>query len=209
MRLKICGLKTLRDVDCVNKAEVDYAGFVFAPHRQQISVEKARALRAALDPRIESVGVFIDEPCDFIRGIVDECIIGLAQFHGHREYGMPCRTIKAFRIRTAEDIKPTNCDFALFDSFRRGTRGSTGGMFNWRLIEGYREKPFFLAGGIDITNIKKAMELDPYCIDISSGVEENGEKSLKKIMEVAYECKVWRLRGAIRAGDPDERGDRA
>jgi phosphoribosylanthranilate isomerase len=64
-------------------------------------------------------------------------------------------------------------------------------MFNWRLIEGYCEKPFFLAGGINISNIRKAMALNPYCIDISSGVEENGAKSLNKIMEVAYECKIW------------------
>ena len=191
MKLKICGLKTLQDIDFVNKAEVDYAGFVFTPHRQQISIETARILKAALDSKIKAVGVFIDESRDFIRSIVDEGIIDLVQFHGDCEYEMPCRTIKAFRMRSEADIKPTNCDFVLFDSYKRGTRGSTGGLFNWRLIKNYREKPFFLAGGIDITNIKAALELAPYGIDISSGVEENGEKSLKKIMEVAYECKIW------------------
>ena len=191
MKIKICGLKTLRDIDFVNKAEVDFAGFVFTPHRQQIDIETARILKAALDPEIKSVGVFISESYDFIRNIVDEGLIDLAQYHGDREYEMPCPTIKAFRMRTQEDIKPTNCDFVLFDSFSKGTRGSTGGMFNWRLIHGYHEKPFFLAGGIDIKNVRKAMALNPYCIDISSGVEENGEKSLKKIMEVAYECKIW------------------
>jgi len=191
MKIKICGLRTLRDIGFVNRAQVDYAGFVFTPHRQQISVETARALKAALDPEIKSVGVFIGESHDFIKSIVDEGIIDLVQFHGEQEYDVACPTIKAFRMRAQEDIKPTNCDFVLFDSFSKGTRGSTGGMFNWRLIEGFREKPFFLAGGIDITNVRKAMELNPYCIDISSGVEENGEKSLRKIMEVAYECKIW------------------
>ena len=191
MKLKICGLKTLHDIDCVNRAGVDYAGFVFTPHRQQISVETAKMLKGALHPAIKSVGVFIDEPYELIKAIVDAGIIDLVQFHGTREYAMPCPTVKAFRMRAREDIKPTHCDFVLFDSFRKGTRGSTGGMFNWRLIENYNEKPFFLAGGIDISNIKKAMELNPYCIDISSGVEENGEKSLKKIMEVTYECKIW------------------
>jgi len=191
MKLKICGLKTLQDIDCVNKAEVDYAGFVFTPHRQQISVETARTLKAALNPGIKAVGVFTDEPFDYIKSIVDEGVIDLVQFHGDREYELPCLTIKAFRMRTIEDIKPTSCDFALFDSFQKGTRGSTGGMFNWRLIQNYNGKPFFLAGGIDITNIKKAMALNPYGIDISSGVEVNGEKSLRKLMEVAYECKIW------------------
>jgi len=191
MKLKICGLKTLHDIDCVNEAGVDYAGFVFTPHHQQISVETARALKAALNPEIKSVGVFIDESYDFIKSIVDEGIIDIVQFHGGCEYEMPCATIKAFRIRTAADIKPTDCDFVLFDSYKKGTRGSTGGMFNWRLLDGYHGKPFFLAGGIDITNIRAAMELNPYCIDISSGVEENGKKSLEKTMEVAYECKIW------------------
>jgi len=191
MKLKICGLKTLRDIDCVNKADVDFAGFVFTPHRQRISVETARILKSALSPKIKTVGVFIGEPYDYIKSIVDEGIVDMVQFHGELEYEMGCPAIKAFLIRTVDDIKRTDCDFVLFDTFRKGTRGSTGGMFDWRLIEGYREKPFFLAGGIDMTNIKKAMGLNPYCIDISSGVEENGEKSLKKIMEVAYECKIW------------------
>jgi len=191
MKLKICGLKTLQEIDCVNRAEVDFAGFVFTPHRQQIDVETARILKNALNPGIKSVGVFIGESYDYIRSIVDEGIIDMVQFHGGFEYDMTCPTIRAFLMQTLDDIKHTDCDFVLFDTFRKGTRGSTGGMFDWRLIEGYREKPFFLAGGIDITNIKKAMGLNPYCIDISSGVEENGEKSLKKIMEVAYECKIW------------------
>lgn len=190
MKLKICGLKTLKDIDYVNRAGADYAGFVFTPHRQQISVETAKKLKAALDPGIKSVGVFIDEPYEFIKSVLEEGIIDLVQFHGNAEYKMPCQTIKAFRMRTAGDIKPTNCDFVLFDKFKKGERGSTGGMFDWRLIKGYNAKPFFLAGGIDIKNIKKAIGLNPYCIDISSGVEENGEKSLKKIMEVAYECKI-------------------
>jgi phosphoribosylanthranilate isomerase len=191
MKLKICGLQTLHDIDCVNKGAVDYAGFVFTPHRQRISVETARILKSALNPQIPAVGVFIDESYDFIRDIVDEGLIDLVQFHGDAEYPMPCPTIKAFRMQTQADIKPTNCDFVLFDSFSKNTRGSTGGMFNWRLIEGYRGKPFFLAGGIDISNITQAMAFNPYCIDISSGVEDNGEKSFEKIMEVAHECKIW------------------
>jgi Phosphoribosylanthranilate isomerase len=189
MKLKICGLRTLQDIDFVNQAQVDYAGFVFAPHRQQIDIKTARLMKSALNPQIKSVGVFVNESYDFIKGIVDESIIDMVQFHGDNEYELPCQTIKAFRMQSKADIIPTNCDFVLFDAFKKGVRGSTGGMFDWQLIKGYHEKPFFLAGGIDISNIKKAMELNPFCIDISSGVEENGEKSLKKIMEVAYECK--------------------
>ena len=191
MKLKICGLQTLRDVEYINRAEVDYAGFVFTPHRQQVSFEMAKKMKAALNPRVKAVGVFVDESFEFIKRIVDEKIVDIVQFHGDHTYALPCETIKAFRVQTKADIGSTDCDYALFDSFSRGTRGSTGGMFDWRLIEGYNEKPFFLAGGINISNIKAAMAMNPFCIDISSGVEINGSKSLDKIMEVSYECKIW------------------
>ena len=191
MKLKICGLKRLKDIDYVNQAGVDYAGFVFAPSRQQISAEQAKIFKNHLDPAIKAVGVFVDEPYEFIKGLVDAGVIDIVQFHGDAEYEMTCPTIRAYRMRTADDITPTGSNFVLFDSYREGVRGSSGGEFDWRLINGYSEKPFFLAGGINIENIKKAMELNPYCIDISSGVEENGEKSLEKIMEVAHECKIW------------------
>ncbi|MDR1691719.1 MAG: phosphoribosylanthranilate isomerase [Oscillospiraceae bacterium] len=191
MKLKICGLRTLRDVDCVNCAEVDYAGFVLTPHRQQISLRTARILKDALDPKIQAVGVFVDEPEDFVLRAIGEGIIDLVQFHGKAEFPVSCPAIRAFRMRSETDLRPTGCDFVLFDSFRKGTRGSTGGMFNWRLIKGYREKPFFLAGGIRLDNLHAAMAMEPYGIDISSGAEENGEKSFQKVREIAYECKIW------------------
>ena len=191
MKLKICGLKTVQDIDCVNKAGVDYAGFVFAPSPHQIDFDTAKTLKNALLPGIKAVGVFVNESYDFMKQLVDANIIDMVQFHGDVEYEMPCETIRAFRMQSELDIKPTNCDYVLFDSYKKGVRGSTGGVFDWRLIKGYHEKPFFLAGGIDITNIRKGMALNPYCIDISSGVAENGVKSFKKIMEVANECKIW------------------
>ena len=185
MKLKICGLMTPQDIDCVNRAQVDYAGFVFTPHRQQIDIETARMLKKALDPNIKAVGVFTNESFEYISELVAEEIIDLVQFHGDVEYALPCPTIKAFRMRSAADIQPTGCDFVLFDSFKKGTRGSTGGMFDWRLLEHYdRVKPFFLAGGINASNIEQAVSLNPYCIDISSGAEENEKKSLEKIKEI-------------------------
>ncbi|MCL2608096.1 MAG: phosphoribosylanthranilate isomerase [Methanomassiliicoccaceae archaeon] len=193
MKIKICGLTTLEDVEYVNRSGVDFAGFVLTPHRLAIDLETAKRLKAALDPNIKAVGVFINESEEAIRKFVDAGIIDMVQFHGDVEYNMPCPAIRAFRMRTADDIKPTDCDFVLFDSFRAGEHGSTGDTFDWSLLDGYRtseeQKPFFLAGGINIGNIREALKLDPYCIDISSGVEENGKKSFKKIMEAVNECK--------------------
>lgn len=192
MKLKICGLQTLQDINYVNKAEVDFAGFVFTPHRQQITLKTAQKLKSALNPKIKSVGVFVGESYEFIKNIVDQKIVDIVQFHGEQEYALPCPTIKAFKMRTKLDIKPTSCNFALFDSFQENTPGSSGKTFDWRLIENYADKPFFLAGGINITNVRKALKLNPYCIDISSGAEEHGEKSFEKIMALSYLCKAWR-----------------
>ena len=186
MKLKICGIQSRRDVECVNQAQVDYAGFVFTPHRQQVDVDTARELKRALDPRIQAVGVFVDEPFAFVRQLVDSGIIDVVQFHGEREYPMPCPTIKAFCMRSAADIRPTGCDFVLFDAFKKGVRGSTGGMFDWRLLQQYdHTKPFFLAGGITADTIERAVALNPYGIDLSSGAEVDGQKSFEKIKEIA------------------------
>ena len=185
---------TLHDVDAINSVGVvlpncgvDYAGFVFTPHRQQISIETAIKLKRELSPDIKTVGVFIDETYDEIKRVVDSGAIDIVQFHGAGEYRMDIPAIKAFRMRTADDIKPTDCEYVLFDSYSSGTVGSTGNAFDWRLIDEYRkraEKPFFLAGGINITNIKEAVRLNPYGIDISGGVESNGAKSSDKIKEI-------------------------
>jgi len=186
LKLKICGLKTIKDIEHVNTANIDYAGFVFAPSKQQITFDAAKKLKSTLNPNIKAVGVFVNESEEFIKSLVDEHVIDVVQFHGDVEFSVNAPTIRAFRMQTADDIVPTECDFVLFDSYREGTRGSTGGMFDWRLIENYdNAKSFFLAGGINIENIKQAMKLNPYCIDISSGAEdEDGNKSLDKILKL-------------------------
>jgi phosphoribosylanthranilate isomerase len=184
MKLKICGIRTIEDVECVNQAGVDYAGFVLTPHRLQISVEEARVLKTKLNADIKTVGVFLDDSPKYINNIIAKGIVDMVQFHGKTEFKTTCPSIRAFMVQTESDIKPTFCDFVLFDAFKKGVRGATGGKFNWRLVEGYSDKPFFIAGGITAENVREAIKLKPYCIDICSGAEENGQKSLKKIVEI-------------------------
>jgi phosphoribosylanthranilate isomerase len=172
----------------VNAAEVDYAGFVFTSHRQQISLETAKSLKNALNPAIKSVGVFINEPFEFVQSVVESGVVDAVQFHGDCEYPLPVLTIKAVLVGSQLEIKPSNCDFVLFDTLREGERGSTGGMFDWQLIKDYAKnppKPFFLAGGINAFNLLDAIKFKPYCIDVSSGVEINEKKCYNKIKELS------------------------
>jgi len=192
MKLKICGLTTIEDIECVNAASVDYAGFVFAKgHRQELTVETAKKFRAVLSPNILAVGVFIDEPKEFIEKLIEHNIINAVQFHGKNEFKLTVPTMRGIVIKTKEDIKPTNCDYVIFDSHWNGAVGSSGGSFDWRLIENYKQKPFFLAGGINITNIEKALSFKPHGIDISSGVETDGKKNLTKILEIKNAIKNY------------------
>ncbi|MDR0519491.1 MAG: phosphoribosylanthranilate isomerase [Clostridiales Family XIII bacterium] len=188
MKLKICGNRTIDDIDCLNRAGVDFCGFVFAEHPQKITLETAKRLKERLNPRIETVGAFLDEPYEYVKEVVESGVVDYVQFHGSGTYsGLPVKTIKSFIIPLDKEFH-TECDFVLFDAFRRGVRGSTGGMFDWRLIADYDEKPFFLAGGINESNIGEAIGYGPYCIDVSSGAESDGRKDLQKILKLRRAC---------------------
>ena len=183
MKIKICGLSRECDIDYVNEALPDYAGFVFAESKRKVSISQAFTLSRRLNPSIKAVGVFVDHEISFIRDILDRGIIDIVQLHGHEsdEYisavGAP--VIKAIRLNDNRECYDCPADYILFDSPLAGS-GST---FDWRLIPKI-DKPFFLAGGINTGNIREALKLNPYAIDVSSGVETDGRKDRDKILEI-------------------------
>lgn len=82
VKVKICGLKTVADVEKVNKYLPDYVGFVFADTRRFVTDEQALQMKEALDRRIMTVGVFVDEPQEHIISLCKKNIIDLIQLHG-------------------------------------------------------------------------------------------------------------------------------
>ena len=187
IKLKICGLSRIEDIEAVNIIKPDYIGFVFAKSRRQVTFEQAAALRKNLSKNIIPVGVFVNEKPEVILSAVNNGIIEIIQLHGSEDeaYIKKLKTItgkpiiKAVSVSKAGDAKSHDnsfADYLLLDN--KG--GGTGECFDWSLI-GRIKKPYFLAGGIDITNIEAAMKLNPYCIDVSGGVEENGKKSKEKM----------------------------
>ncbi|MDR0197993.1 MAG: phosphoribosylanthranilate isomerase [Oscillospiraceae bacterium] len=183
-KIKICGLFNPADVDYVNEALPDYVGFVFAESRRRVSFETAREFKKRLNPRIAAVGVFVNAEISDAARLYGEGTIDAAQLHGDEDYeyierlktACPVTVIKAVRAgRTC----PENADYAMFDS----GGGGTGRTFDWGLLP-KRGGAFFLAGGINIGNIRDAAKMNPYCVDISSGAEENGVKSREKILEL-------------------------
>jgi phosphoribosylanthranilate isomerase len=178
-KIKICGLFRLCDIDCCNKEKPDYVGFVFAESRRKLTLKTASALKENLDTRIKAVGVFVNESSEIITEIFKSGVIDLVQLHGDEtdEYieslkaGCGCQVIKSGRSRAA--------DYLLFDSPKPGS----GKTFDWDSI-GQTDKQFFLAGGLDSSNVETAIKkLSPFAVDVSSGVESDGVKDAVKIRE--------------------------
>lgn len=190
-KVKICGLSKEEHAAYVNEAMPDYAGFVFAKSRRQVSVQQAATLRKTLHPQVEAVGVFVNEEPEWVAEIVREGIIQLVQLHGQEDEAYLDRlrrlisvpVIKAVKVKAVSDIEEacgSTADFLLLDN----GAGGTGQTFDWSLIPPIK-KPFFLAGGLDCQNVEAGIRLmHPYGVDVSSGVETEGEKDRKKILEL-------------------------
>jgi len=194
-RIKICGLMREQDIDAVNIALPDFIGFVFARSRRQIDEKKARTLKSLLNPSIKAVGVFVNEEIENVIKFCMAQVIDVIQLHGdeNEDYikrlknSVSNKIIKAVRVKDRDDIKRASefsCDYLLLDSYHGKEYGGTGRPFDWSMIPDMN-KPFFLAGGINVDNAVQAIKLyNPYCIDVSSGVETDGYKDPKKIMDI-------------------------
>lgn len=191
-KIKICGIKRKEDLTFVNAALPDYCGFILNVPRSERNIEPGQAKRLIkeLDPQIIPVGVFVNEKADTILKTVNETGIRMVQLHGQEEErvvriiqekaGVP--VIKAFSVNNETDVEKavrSTADYVLFDY----GAGGTGKTFDWSYLKGIR-RPFFLAGGIGIHNIQKALDkVSPFAIDLSSSVETDGVKDGKKIAD--------------------------
>lgn len=193
-KIKICGLSRERDIDYANQYLPDYVGFVlhYPKSRRYISVERAQELGRLLNPGIQIVGVLVDQPLETAVSLLGDCVIDIAQLHGHEDEAyikaLKERTgkevWKAFQIRSAEDVaaaKASSADMVVLDSGM-----GSGEVFDWSLIADF-DRPYFLAGGLSPQNaVRCVKQLHPYGIDLSSGVETNGVKDKGKISSVIH-----------------------
>ena len=188
-RVKICGLTRKEDIDAVNQVLPDYIGFVFAPSRRRVDIKAAAILKEKLDPRINAVGVFVNENISVILEIVRNRVVDLIQLHGDEDDSYArqlketcnCPVIKAVGVSDALPSLPVSPDYFLFDTISE-QRGGVGRSFNWRILKKYHGIPYFLAGGLSVENVADAIRLlSPFCVDVSSGVETNGFKDPGKI----------------------------
>ena len=190
-KIKICGLFRPEDIEAVNLYQPDFAGFIinFPKSHRNISPADLKQLKSKLDPRIKSVGVFVDRPLKEVRNLLEEGIIDIAQLHGSEDsdYIKALQTggnevWKAFEIQDRSDLERaigSPADKILLDAGK-----GQGRTFSWDILSGLK-MDYILAGGLHSGNVEQAIRsLHPLGLDISSGVESDGLKDAKKIEEV-------------------------
>ena len=199
IHVKFCGLRRPEDIEAVNRLQPDFAGFVFAKSKRQITKEQAAELKRKLDPKIKTVAVLVNMPVEEAAALANNGIADLLQLHGDEDAAYiaalrkltKAKLIKAIRLQGNEDDRirlkqAEQTDFYLFDTFVTNTYGGTGKTFSLSLLYSLPiDKPFFLAGGLDADNvagiigqIQRDEKLYPffYGVDVSGGIETEGYK---------------------------------
>ena len=207
-KVKMCGISKVETIPAVVEAKPDYMGLVFAPSKRQVTVDQAKTLVEELhkqytkrynngaeqsnNDEIKTVGIFVNETLDNLVTIATEVNLDAVQLHGDEDeafiQSLKERTNvevwKAVQIRSAADAEAwidSSADMLLFDAYHKDERGGMGEVFDWSCLDEF-ERPFMLAGGIDSTNVARAIRtVRPYGIDISSGIETDGVKDDEKI----------------------------
>ena len=206
IRVKFCGIRRTKDIEAVNRLQPDFAGFVFAKSKRQVTKGQAAALKELLDPGIKTIAVLVNMPAEEAVALANKGIANLLQLHGDEDAAYiaalrkltKAKLIKAIRLQGNEADRTAlkqadQADFYLFDTFVANTYGGTGKTFSLSLLKNLPiNKPFFLAGGLDADNVaeiigqvKEDATLFPYFygVDVSGGIETDGYKDSKK-MEV-------------------------
>ena len=193
-KLKICGLTCKEDIEAVNGAKPDFAGFIIEVpgRRRSLTAERVKVLVKGLNEETLPIGLFVDASPELPISLLRDGTLWAAQLHGNEDEdyiekiqnmtGKP--VIKAFSIKTPEDVKRalrSPADYILLDQ----GAGGTGETFDWDLVPPVK-RPFFLAGGLAPENLRTAIaKLHPWAVDISSSLETDGKKDPAKICRLS------------------------
>ena len=193
VKVKFCGIRRAEDVEAVNRLKPDFAGFVLAKSKRQVTLEQASYFKLILDKDIKTVAVLVNMHVEEAASLANSGIVDMLQLHGDENADYiaklkkltKAKIIKAIRLQPGEAEQNAEliaqaglADYYLFDTFIPDTYGGTGKTFSLSLLNGLNiDKPFFLAGGLDSENVSDIVQevqadaaLKPffYGIDVSS-----------------------------------------
>jgi phosphoribosylanthranilate isomerase len=192
MRVKICGLMSEEAAQFAVMHGADAIGFVFAKSKREISTETAFHIISKLPKDVKKVGVFVNPSKERIDEVVSAAGINMVQLHGEEtpEFCrmIPYPVIKALSIESVSDLEKIHeypCEYVLLDGPKgKKYHGGNGISFDWNILSNFdfKDKKVILAGGLTPQNVTEAIkEANPYMVDVSSGVETEGQKDLVKI----------------------------
>ncbi len=211
-RVKICGIRTLKDAQVA--AAADFIGLVFVPgRRRRLELEAAREivnrLKSSQGPVPQIVGLFADQPLDEVNRTIQTCGLDLAQLCGAESLDY-CRetaaqVIKVLHIpqgrassastRELSDKILTHVEaghMVTLDRLVEGLQGGTGESFDWTIAAELSQQghSFLMAGGLSPDNVADAVAMaHPWGVDVSSGVETNSVKDHQKIRDFIQNAK--------------------
>ena len=195
MIVKYCGITKEEEIQHLQQLPIAYVGFVFyKKSKRYVEKEQARRLRAKLKPSIPSVGVFVEEEIPKILELLQEGIIQGVQLHGEEEeayvlklkqemekLGTKPFLWQAFILKEEKDIERANAshaDLILLDGGKGEGKEAEAGLLQ------KIHRPYILAGGLSPENVvEKIKAFSPYGLDVSSGIEEQGEDGVRKSPE--------------------------
>lgn len=193
-KVKICGITNYEDAMDAAKLGADFIGLNFYRKvPRYIKLKEARKIARDALEKTKKVGIFVNSTLSNIKKISKEIGLDYIQLHGNESPEF-CRQvkkatkkkiIKAIRVKSKRDLKKISdfdVDFFIFDAYKEGHYGGTGKSIGFSLLKGVKEK-YFLSGGLNPNNVKKAIKkLNPFVVDVSSGVEKSlGKKDHNKV----------------------------
>ena len=209
MRIKVCGMTQVEQVEQLPDLGVTFAGFIFYPKSPRYVFRNMTTSQVRRLNNINKVGVFVNASIEEVLHLVNECRLQMVQLHGD-ESAKYCEKIadyvsvvKAFRLSDHDSVEWMTrpfmevCDMFMFDTMGAGY-GGTGKKFDWGVLNGSTiEKPFFLSGGIEPGDEEKLKQFAEqpvaqslFAIDINSKFEsEAGIKDLEKVKQFCAQLK--------------------
>lgn len=207
MKIKVCGMRDLENIENLKELPIDLIGFIFYSRSPRYAMPLDAEVVNSLPATIGKVGVFVNEIPSRMFSYIETYGLKYVQLHGTEDLHY-CRfikkkypnikIIKAFQIETTADFQVLPeyekvCDYFLFDT-KSASYGGSGVKFDWKTLFSYNlNTPFFLSGGIspdDIINIKRIPHPQLYSIDLNSKFEtEPGIKDIELLNKFIKELK--------------------
>ena len=196
MFVKICGITRLEDAMAAVDAGANAIGFVFWPQSPRfVDPHRARAIAARLPPFVTPVGLFVNQPREYVGGVASLVRLGAVQLHGDEtpEFAasLAAPVIRALPIGKAQ-AWPEGTTL-LLDAHDPVQRGGTGRTIDWTAAAAIAaRRRVLLAGGLTPDNVAGAIaQVHPFGIDVSSGVERapgiKDHQRIKALFEAVHD----------------------